>query len=287
MLVEIPSPPARVLPGNAGAVDLVTDLLAPERLAALPSIADTWSSLDRRPGDWSGVPRFAEFTAERLLAHRPDLVVTSPFNEMDTIERVREVGVPVLPLPDTFDLDSVAAALRLLAEVLDVPDRGREIIAELRRREARLLERASKMPEIRAVAYANYGFGGTGAGSRTTQHEVFRLAGLVNLLAERGDVGVVPLEFEDLLALDPDLIVVSHRDDTGVGVTRDVLLAEPSLEHLRAVREDRIVSIPARHIFTVSQEIVTGAAALADEVEAWLERSRSEEASAGDGASPR
>lgn len=265
--VTVPAPPQRIVPANAGTVDMVTALVDPSRIAALPITADAWSRVGTHPESFAAVPRYEKFTAELVLEHRPDFLVASPFNAPDTIQRLEEAGVPVLRMPDTFDLASVIEALRLLGEILDVPDASRALVAEIEAREAALLARVPADRDVRALAYANYGFGGTGAGAQTTQHEVFRLAGLRNVLAEAGDVGIAPLDFEDVLALDPDLIVVSHREDTGVGVTEDLLLAEPTLRGLRAVREGRIVSLPARHFFTVSQEILEGGEALADLLE--------------------
>ena len=268
--IEIPAPPQRIIPANAGVVDMITALVDPARIAALPTTADDWSRLAGHPGDYVDHPRYAEFKAENVLAHEPDLIVTSPFNAPDTIRSIEEAGVPVLKMPDTFDLDTVIESLELLGALLDVDDRTNEVIAAIRKRESALLARAESRPTLRAIAYANYGFGGTGQGSESTQHEVFRLAGLRNALAEAGHVGVVKLNYEDLLALDPDLIVVSHREDNGIGVTSDLLREEPALADLRAVREERILSLPARHFFTVSQELLNGGEALADELDRWL-----------------
>lgn len=266
-IVTVPAPPQRIVPANAGTVDMVTALVGPSRIAAFPITADAWSRIGTNPSGYESIPRYERFTAELVLEHKPDLLVASPFNAPDTIRRLEEAGVPVLRMPDTFDIASVVESLQLLGEILDVPDESAELIADIRRREAALLERTHGNSHLRALAYANYGFGGTGAATQTTQHEVFRLAGVRNALAEAGHVGIVKLNFEDVLAIDPDLIVVSHREDTGVGVTEDLLLAEPSLRDLRAVREKQIVSLPARHFFTVSQEILQGGEALADLLE--------------------
>ena len=265
--LTIERPPMRILPGNAGAVDLLTILVEPSRLAALPDTTDDWSRIHAAPEGYEEHHRFESFTAEILLSHDPDLVVTSPFNQPDTIRRLEDAGVAVLRLPDLFDVDAVCEVLELLGRVLDVEDTAQARIEDIRERESRLLARHEGRPSLRAVAYMNYGFGGTASGSRTTHDEVFRLAGLRNAVAEAGHVEMIKVNFEDLIALDPDLIVVSHREDGGTGVTEDVLLGEPSLQGLRAVRGRRIVSIPARLFSTVSQEIIAGAERLADAVD--------------------
>jgi ABC-type Fe3+-hydroxamate transport system substrate-binding protein len=108
---------------------------------------------------------------------------------------------------------------------------------------------------------------------------MFELAGLHNAVAERGTVGHVGFTFEELLALDPDVIVVSRplkmpegpSGDRG-GAAEKILYGEASLAGLRAVRERRVVSLPAWLFATGSHELVHGAEVLADEVEALLAR---------------
>jgi len=262
--------PTRILPANAGAVDLLSVLVDPARVAALPSQADEWSRLAAHPEGFEHHARFDAFDAETILSHAPDLLVTSPFNSLDTANRLAEAGVPVLGLPDTFDLDSVVASLEFLGRVLDAERTAREVIDDLRRREAALAERSAARPPLRTIAYFNFGFGGTGSGANTSQNEILRLAGLRNLLAEEGVVGAVKIEYEELLAYDPDLIVVGERDDGGTGVTEELLLAEASLSGLRAVRERRILSLPSRLLTAVSQEILRGGEILSAQVDDWL-----------------
>ena len=116
------------------------------------------------------------------------------------------------------------------------------------------------------------GDGGWIAGSNTTHHEMITLAGLRNAAEGRSDY--VRASFEDLITYDPDFIVVGDIG-SGTETTSALLRTEPTLADLRAVREDRILRVPARLISSSSQEIVTGAEFLVDAIERWLaERER-------------
>lgn len=63
------------------------------------------------------------------------------------------------------------------------------------------------------------------------------------------------------MALNPDVILLSG--DGGPGRLRDVLLADPALQEIRAVRSGRVHVIPGPSIDTLSHHIVKGVEAIA------------------------
>jgi len=279
--LRLASPPERIVPASATAVDLVTALVGPERVAGFPAQALEYSALHGGGGAFADLPRFDAWLAEPVLALEPDLVVVDPWQALDTNDRLREAGVRVLALPQIATYAQAREALGRLARVLGAEERAAAVVADLDARVARLRERAARRSRepLRAMCYSNFGSAGWTAGSGTTVDEMMRLAGLVNVVAEAGREGHVGASFEDLLVLDPDLILVSRPLSMGAGSAGDrggaserLLLAEPSLAGLRAVREHRIVSLPAWLYAAGSQEVVTGAEALAAEVDALLER---------------
>jgi ABC-type Fe3+-hydroxamate transport system substrate-binding protein len=144
-----------------------------------------------------------------------------------------------------------------------------------------------KRPKLRALCYSNFGEGGSTAGSETTLDEMMRLAGLTNAAAAIGRVGHGGLDFEQLLELDPDLILCSQplrmqagpAGDRG-GASEQLLYAEPRLAGLRAVRERRVLSLPAWLFATGSHEIVHAAEELGLRVDEMLARLSREPAAA-------
>ena len=268
-------PPQRIVPASAGVVDLVAALVPPERIAGLPSQALFFSAAGARPADPALLerPRFQAYAAEPILALAPDLVVCDRWSRADTTERLREAGVTVLELDDLESLSSVRAALLQLGERLGAQDACAATLADLDARSKRLADGAAHRAGWRALAYSNGGGGGWAAGAGTTADEWIRLAGLRNAGAEGGRVGHVRCSFEELLALDPDLIVVSDRaDGGGEGVSARILREEPGLANLRAVRLDRILVLEAWLFSGIGPQIVTAAETLAPLADAAMER---------------
>jgi iron complex transport system substrate-binding protein len=267
----------RILPASVRALEFLSALVGPERLAGLPEQGFEYATLGAEEQRFASLPRFDTYLAEPILALRPELVLCDPWQQIETNERLREAGVRVLVLPDTVTWRDGARVLTELGDKLGVPEKAAAAVAGLERRVEALAAGAVARRGLRAVPYSNFGSQGFSAGESTTIDEILKLAGLRNAVSESGRKGHLNLSFEELLVLDPDLIVVStplhtdvgHAGDRG-GASRTVLLAEPALSKLRAVREDRIVGISPGHYACASQRVVDAAEALAQAVDRML-----------------
>ncbi len=272
--LELAAPPDRIVPASARCIDLVAALLGPASILALPEQAIEYATLRDNEDLFRDHERFNAYLAEPILQMRPDLVLVDPWQSLDTHMRLREAGIPVLVLPDIGDWAATRGTLLLLGRVLDAEDRARELVSDGDQRVAALRRMARLRPHLGAVSYSNFGARGFTSGDGTTLDEMMTLAGLENLVAKAGREGHSGMTFEDLLLFDPDVIVVSqplnapsgHAGDRG-GASERILLSEKSLAGLRAVRERRIISLPAGLFASASHNIVRGAELLAAEVD--------------------
>jgi ABC-type Fe3+-hydroxamate transport system substrate-binding protein len=238
----------RIVPASARAIEFLADLVGPERVAGLPEQGFEYATLGVDEARWKELPRFTAYVAEPVLALGPDLVLCDPWQSVDTNQD--------------------------LGRVLGVEERARASVAGLERRVAALAERTALRGRLRAMSYSNFGGQGFGAGTDTTIDEILRLAGLENAAATAGRVGHVNMTFEELILIDPDVIVVGtplhteagHAGDRG-GASEAVLLSEPSLADLRAVRGQRIARLAPGLMACASQRVVDAAEALATELE--------------------
>ena len=270
--LELLSPPERVLPAFASAVDFLVDLLPSERVVALPPTALRWSVLadaTEASVPWSKITEMPEFTAEVTLALAPDLILVQPWLSASTIATIRASGLPVLDLPVAATWEDVRATLRLLATVLGVEPRGRELLAQLDQRERTLAERSANSTPLRVLCYSSFGSGATTAGARSTGDQIITLAGLTNVAREAGMVGNPPIDHEQVLSLAPDVFLVPVPNEETPGSSRAILLGETLLAELDAIQDERIVEIPM-HLFTAaSHRLLDAAELLATGVEPW------------------
>lgn len=271
----VPERPRRVVPASARAVDLVAALLPPARIAGLPRDALEYATLRELEERFDGHPRFASYMAEEVLALAPDLVVADSWQAADTHARLRGAGLPVLVLPEVADWTGVRRDLELLGRVLGERSTAAALIEDGDRRVAALRRGAPGRAGLRVMSYANFGGQGFTAGDGTTLGAMLDLCGAVNAAAAAGIHGHGQVAFEDLLLLDPDVLVVSrrlhaptaHAGDRG-GASERLLRTEEALAGLRAVREDRIVRLDAGLFASASHQIVAGAEELAAALDA-------------------
>jgi iron complex transport system substrate-binding protein len=257
--VRVSAPPQRVLPATAAALDFLVDLVGVERIVAVPFTAPEYAGAALTAGDWGRLPTFRNFQGEDILPLRPDLVVTHDYQRAEASRVLQQAGVPVVRLPDMQSFEDLLGALRTLGAVVGEEERAAQRIGELARRRAALGEDDS-LAGVRALTYLDLGTGGWTAGARTTGDLLIRLAGLANAAAEAGLVGNVELDQERLITLDPDLIVVrSTVDGEGSVATLALLRSSPTLSALRAVREERVVVLPARLFAAESHYVLDGA----------------------------
>jgi iron complex transport system substrate-binding protein len=262
---QLPAAPQRIVPASAAAVDLVSALVGPDRVAGLPAQALDYSgiaALGEKGEAFLRLPQFHTYAAEPLLALSPDLVLADTWQLAETTARLREAGVPVIALTSLESLEDVRRSFTQLGDVLGVPERARAALAELDARVAALQDGAQRRSGRTVLAYSNGGAGGWIAGAGTAADAWIRLAGLENAAAER--VGHQRCSFEELLLMDPDLLVVSGPGAFDrKGATERLLRTAPALAGLRALAGERIVVLPAWLYDTVSQHIVTAAEELA------------------------
>lgn len=289
--------PRRIVAASATAVDFVCALVEPARVVGVPEQAIDYSVLHARTDapsapsreKWAQAKRFYAYEAEPVLALEPDLVIVDPYQSRDTTARLREAGIDVLELPEVRGVADAIRALGMVAARVGANERSTALVADLERRIAALDATRARRAGVRALCYSNFGSQGWTAGSDTTIAEVMRLAGVRNVAAEAGRVGHGTIAFEELLGFDPDVVIVSAPLSTPAGSAGDrggasesILLTEPTLASLRAVREKRILVLPAWLFATGSHEMVPAAEELASALERLLAGGASDVGGAAD-----
>jgi len=264
--LRLEAPPRRVLPANGGAADFLLALVAPERLVALAPATRRFSVEAARHPELEARVRSVGFGTEGILALEPDLVLCHAWQDRATVELLREVGVPVLVLPEVEAWGDVERVLTTLGAVLGEEERAAARIEGLRARVRALGARPAPAAR-RILGYSNLGSGGSTAGRGTTFDLICGLAGLENAAAEAGLVGHARLDHEGLLALDPDWILVSGAEhEPERRPAEEYLRSQPDLAGLRAL-DGGVVSLPMELATTNSWHLITAAETLRERLE--------------------
>lgn len=209
----------------------------PEKKFLLPAVR-TLPELGRLTG------RGDTLNLERLLAAKPDIVVdfgTINDTYRSLADRVQsQTGIPYLLIDGRFE--NTPAALRLLADMLGVRERGEA----LARAAEAILARADRIVAQIPVAerrrvYLARGPAGLETGSKgSINTEIIERAGGINVvegLREKG--GIVNASPEQLIAWAPDTIITLNR------TFKDTVQEKPEWRPVPAVASGRIFLAPS------------------------------------------
>ncbi|MBI5365051.1 MAG: ABC transporter substrate-binding protein [Planctomycetes bacterium] len=250
----------RIVAANTAAAEYLRVLVPPARVALVPEQVGEYASIPFDQEGWEDVARLARYSADPILAANADLVVVHAWQEPETAALLRDRGVPVMQLSSANGWEDVASNLRALGVVLHCEKAAEKAI--LRRGDvvARLAREAAKRPKLRALVYSNDGSGGFAAAKHTTADAVLRIAGVVNAAAEAGLEGHAQVDFDRLLVLDPDLLVLAAPSKGAEkSVTLSVLESASVAAGLRALKEQRIVLLPDALLSSDSPTMVDAA----------------------------
>ncbi|HEX2677405.1 MAG TPA: ABC transporter substrate-binding protein [Polyangiales bacterium] len=215
---------SRIASNSILADRLLLELAEPERIVGLSHHGMEESPVRFQYGARASIDPNGDL--EALIALKPDLLLVNNFADRKRIERLRDAGVVVFELGEMRGLDSLLVQMQKVAVLLGAPERGRELAHDF---VASMRGVAADIPAAQRKRGLYVGVHGTqmyGGAPGTSYHDVLVHAGLTDCAAGRYKDWPAYTS-EDLLALDPDVIV------TGEG-QREVLCQHASLSMLRA-----------------------------------------------------
>jgi len=208
----------------------------PEKPYLLPSVRDL-PELGRLTG------RGDSLNLERLIAAKPDLVIdfgTINDTYKSLADRVQsQTGIPYLLIDGRFE--NTAAALRLLADVLGVRDRGETLARAADAIFAEVDQVIAPVPAgKRPRVYLARGPEGLETGTRgSINTEIIERVGAVNVAeGPRPKGGLVTASLEQILAWAPDSIITLDKS------FRQSVATKPEWQQVAAVAAGRVYLAP-------------------------------------------
>jgi iron complex transport system substrate-binding protein len=250
------NPPQRIVSVNITSDEILL-ALAPERLVAVSVLAGDpeVSSVVREA---KAIPVKVTADAERILDLRPDLVVIGGHN-VRVAAQLEDLGVRVVRIQGFESIEWIEGLIWTLGDAVDARARAEQVIGVMRRRLNAVQKRTCDRPRPRVLSYSA---GGGTTGRRTTFDDVIRAAGGDNVAAKLGISGWKRLSLEQVLDVDPEVIVMSASRRWNPGFQSEVL-AHPALRTVRALRDGRVYQLPGRLMISSSHHIVETVEALA------------------------
>ena len=210
--------PERIVSLNLCADQYLIELADPEQIAALTLLSQD-AELSYHAAKAQNFHTIRGL-AEEVLALEPDLLITNPWGESDTLALLAEFEIPTLTMGFVTSFAEIRAETRTLAAAIGQKARGDRLIEHM---EA-ALEAGPRAPSgqaLNAVLFQRRGFT---SGSGTLFHDVLARTGLRNFAAERGYKGVGRIGLEEVVGGDADYLILSEPVRPAEDLGTDLLL---------------------------------------------------------------
>ena len=178
------------------------------------------------------------FDLEGCAALEPELVVL-PAKLRDVVPALEALGIPVIAInPESFA--QMGETVALLGKATGAGARAQALIEDMTDKLKKLetLLADANRPTVYLAGNSSYL---STAGAKMAQNALIGMAGGENVAGALEDSYWATVSYEQLLAWDPDVIVIVPEAD----YTKEELMADAQLSGLRAVREGRVYAMPS------------------------------------------
>lgn len=230
--------PKRVISTTVGTDDLLLAIAKPEQIVALSPLGS-----DRRYSPhWKEAAKYPSARkgeAEDIIRHRPDLVLLASHSPAGMRAILIKAKIPIFDIGSYATIEDIFSTALRLGKVLGREDHAKACVAKWRAKVAELDKRIAGVKPVRVMAAGLYGFA---AGSNTTFQDICNHAGAINVAAEAGLVGHVPIPAEKALSWKVDLLVGPKED----GVNLPARLKELSpFKFMPALKQGKVLQVDA------------------------------------------
>lgn len=172
---------------------------------------------------------------ERIIALRPQIVITSSMVRKDFVENIEKAGISIICLPERSNIEGVYNTINILGKIFDKENTADSLINNMKNQLNEIKSTYNKESYKPSVYYV-VGYGATGdftAGKNTYINEIIELSGGRNIA---NNISNWSYSKEELFAQQPDYIIVRQED------LNDFINTAP-YKDLEAVKKKKVLGI--------------------------------------------
>lgn len=195
---------------------------------------------------------------EKIISLKPDLVVAAGINKMETIQKLKELGISVVGFYPS-KIDDIFIEFKRLGKITGKEETARELVTDLYIKIGQiqlLVDKELKNKARQKVFYEIWNQPLYTAGKNTFIDDVITIAGGINI-GSKAPGNWPQYSLEMLLIEDPDIYISSPHSST-VQVTEDLIKKRPNYRALKAINNNRIYIVNQDLISRPSPRIIEG-----------------------------
>ena len=238
--VTVTAEPQRIVSGYYITSSLLIALGLQDKTVGIEAKADTRPIYALAAPEMLKLPNVGtakEFDLEGCAALKPDLVIL-PVKLKESVAALEQLGVTVVAV-NPENVEQLYAAIEMIGAATGTAERAQQLVDFSQERYAMLAELAKLEKKPRVYLGGNASLLST-AGAKMYQNSVIEAAGGVNVAAELEDSYWAEVSYEQLLAWNPEVIVIAP----GADYTAAEVLADPQLAGVEAVTNGAVYQMP-------------------------------------------
>jgi len=176
------------------------------------------------------------------VAADPDLILADSIHQTTIIPQLESHGLTVVALaPATFD--DIFEGIEIVGEITGTEDKAEDLLEDMRERVEDITDKTKDLPESErtTVFYLVWHDPLMTSGGDTLINEMIEMTGGTNIFEEVSGAAIVDLE--ELIARDPQVIIVGVGMGIDVATTMAVFETENRLQETEAMKNDRVYGI--------------------------------------------
>jgi iron complex transport system substrate-binding protein len=259
-VVTLAAKPVRIASLTMFTDEVLLELVEPARLAAVTTFAAD-PAISNVVEKAKAVPQKLAMNVEILVAMKPDLLFVANWTEADKVKQLRDAGIPVYLTGTGVTVTQIEEKIARIGLLVGETAKAKKLTDAMNGRLAAVEKRLAAVTAAQRLSVVDYTVWGAAQGKGSSWDEIVRRAGLVNAVADiaADDWGQVPLSKENLLEIDPDLLILpgwTYDDPKGAEVFFAKTTTDPVLKALTAVKNGHAVMMPERLKTATSQYLV-------------------------------
>lgn len=257
--IEMTGPPQRIVSLGLNDDELLLDLVAPERIAALTTTADDAgiSAVADKAKLVKG--RVQTANVESVLQCQPDLVLMPDWLNVVILKQVRATGVKVYVHNTPKTMEEIKAVVADISKVVGEEEKGRLLVAQMDKRLQAVKTKTNAIPPEKRKKLLALSFMGPMGIKGSSFDDMCKYANIINGIAGLDIPANSTFSEEQMLVINPDIILIPSWDYGGTrntGEFKASVLNNPAYQGIKAIKNKDIIQLQDKYLYSTSHYAV-------------------------------
>lgn len=257
--INFQAKPQRIISMSISTDEILIDLVDTKRIVAFSCLVDDPGISNIVERAQAVADRVDGQSSEAIMALRPDLILIPDFVKPEVIQALRDMDLHVYVYATPKSIDDVKQCIRYLAAAVGERERGELMVADMEKRLQTVEQQIGDIPEAQQERVVFLRSNGAYYSPQASFNDVCKHAKVRNALAETGYDKPVYITQEEIVRLNPDAFILSGWNYDGKHDPEQMeqeVLENPGYKTTAAIKNKRVLTLPAAHLQCVSQYIV-------------------------------